>query len=87
MQSSQLTHRILYHAMLDMRAHARESGDNVTFQLCDLLHPVLLHLSEAALGEASYEQVWLDLQSRAAKRGDWAKWLQHQLAELQQEPS
>ena len=87
MQISYLTHRVLYNAMLDLRDHARTSGDDVTFQLCDLLHPILLHLGKAASGEISYDEVWLNLETRAAQNEGWAKWLQHQMSELQREPS
>jgi hypothetical protein len=79
--ASEILHRLLFRALLEMRERGRESKDKVVFHLTDLFHTVVLELAAAAEGKADYGAVIESLKERAREKG-LGKWLEANLAEL-----
>ena len=73
-------HRLLFRALLEMRAQGAEHNNKVVFHLADLFHDAVLELERAARGECGYEDVMRVLRGRADEKG-MRKWLGHNLAE------
>lgn len=78
----ELSHRILFRAVLDIREQARLNGDKASYHLADLLHHGLLDLERAAEGEMGYEEVLASLEKRATEQGI-APWYRGTLARLE----
>jgi hypothetical protein len=79
--ASHALHRLLFRALLELRAQGHERQNKVVFHLADLFHTVVLEMERAARGECSYEDVMRSLEEQAAEKG-LRKWLDHNLAEL-----
>jgi len=77
-------HRLLFQALLEIRAQGHECSNKVVFHLADLFHNVALELENAAEGRCSYEDVLKFLEERAREKG-LARWLEHTLTTLGQE--
>ena len=76
-----IIHRLLFRALIEMRAQGQEHKDKVVFHLADLFHNVVLEMENAAEGKTTYEQVWRLLVEKAKEKG-CEKWLSARLAEL-----
>jgi hypothetical protein len=74
MSDSELLHKTLYYALIEMRNCARESNDRVVFGLCDLFHNVVMPMGEAAEGKRTYDDVLQQLEDAAEEKGSSA-WL------------
>jgi hypothetical protein len=68
-------HRLLFRALLEMRAQGHESKNKVVFHLADLFHNVVLEMQNAAEGRCSYDDVLKALQERAREKG-LDRWLE-----------
>jgi hypothetical protein len=79
--ASHTVHRLLFRALLELRAQGHEQRNKVVFPLADLFHTVVLDMERAARGECTYEDVMRNLQQSADEKG-LRKWLAHNLAEL-----
>ena len=69
-----VTHRLLFDALVELRAAGHESGDKRVFHLADLFHHIALDLESAALGDVSYDEVLRRLAARAEDKG-CGRWL------------
>jgi DUF1680 family protein len=74
-------HRLLFRALLELRAQGHEHHNKVVFHLADLFHTVVLEMERAARGECTYEDVMRDLRQLADEKG-LRRWLDNNLAEL-----
>ncbi len=79
-------HRLLFRALLEIRAQGHEQHNKVVFHLADLFHSVVLDLERAARGECSYEDVMRELRQLADEKG-LRRWLDHNLAGLTAAPT
>jgi hypothetical protein len=75
-------HRLLFRALIEMRAQAHEQNDKLVFHLADLFHNVVLEMKNAAEGKSSYAEVLHGLEVRAKDKG-CEKWVQAALADLE----
>jgi DUF1680 family protein len=80
-QASHTVHRLLFRALLELRAQGHKQRNKVVFHLADLFHTVVLDMERAARGECTYDDVMRDLRQLADEKG-LRKWLDHNLAEL-----
>ena len=77
-------HRLLFEALVEMRAQGHDQKNKVVFHLADLFHNVVLEMENAAQGKTTYDEV-LRLMEEKAKEKGCETWLNARLAEL--EPS
>ena len=74
------THRLLFRALLEMRARGHEQKDKVVFHLADLFHNLVLEMQNAAEGRCTYDDVLRALEERAKEKG-LDKWLEQNLGQ------
>jgi hypothetical protein len=67
-------HRLLYRALVEIRAQGHEQKNKLVFHLSDLFHNLVFEMQNAAEGKTSYEDV-LRLLEEKAKEKDCEKWL------------
>lgn len=79
--AAELTHRLLFRALLEMRSQGHEQHNKIVFHLADLFHQVVLEMEGAAAGRRSYDDVFKCLQEKAKEKG-LERWLTTNLAEL-----
>lgn len=72
-------HRLLFHALLEMRSQGHETHNQLVYWLSDLFHAVVLEMERAAEGKASYDDVLELLRQRAVERG-LERWLAEAIA-------
>lgn len=75
-------HRLLFRALLEMRAQGHEQKNKVVFHLADLFHNVVLEMESAAEGKCTYEDVLRILDVSAKEKG-LGQWLDRTLADLE----
>jgi hypothetical protein len=80
--ATETLHRLLFRALLEMRARGHEQKDKVTFHLADLFHNIVLEMENAARGRCSYEEVLAKLSERADEKG-LTRWLEANLSALE----
>ncbi|HEX5272267.1 MAG TPA: hypothetical protein VFW33_17340 [Gemmataceae bacterium] len=83
--ASHTAHRLLFRALLELRAQGHEQHNKVVFHLADLFHTVVLDLERAARGECSYDDVMRELRQLADEKG-LRRWLDQNLAEVSSAP-
>ena len=66
---AEAVHRLLFQALVQMRAAGAERGDKVVYHLADLFHRVVLEMERAARGEQSYDEVLRHVEDEARDRG------------------
>ena len=74
-------HRLLFRALIEMRAQGHEQKNKLVFHLADLFHNVVLEMENAAEGRCSYEDVLRTLEQQAREKG-LDKWLDSNLADV-----
>jgi len=55
--ASDIVHRLLFRALLEMRAEGAEQRNKVVFHLADIFHNVVLEMEKAARGQGNYDDV------------------------------
>jgi hypothetical protein len=70
----ELVHRLLFRAMIEIRAQGHEQKNKLVFHLADLFHNVILDMETAAEGKLSYEEVLRQLEEKA-KEKNCERWL------------
>lgn len=75
-----LLYRILYDALIEIRAEGHDSRNKTVFLLADLLHNVPLQLNKVDRGETTPEDIMQWLQMRARQTGTEG-WLEHRIKE------
>jgi hypothetical protein len=69
MDSRELSHRLLYLALVEMRVEAHNMNNPKAFHIADLFHNIPLQLEKAAKGELQYEEILAWLKNRAIEKG------------------
>ena len=75
-------HRLLFRALIEMRAQGHEQKNKVVFHLADLFHNAVLEMENAAEGKTTYEDVLRILEEKAKENG-CASWLSATLTDLE----
>ena len=80
-------HRLLFEALVEMRAQGHDQKNKVVFHLADLFHNVVLEMENAAQGRRSYEEVLRMVEERAKEKGceRWFRQALDQLSEIRPE--
>ncbi len=74
-------HRLLFRALVEMRARGLEQQDKLTYHLADLFHNVVLDMESAAVGQQAYDTAFAALAQRANEKG-MDRWLSSALSDL-----
>lgn len=77
--SAAVAHRLLFDALMEIRAAGHDRGGSVVFHLADLFHTAALDLGAAAEGELTYEEVLRRLEEKARENGT-SRWLSAAIA-------
>src|SRR5947209_20211955 len=78
----ELVHRLLFRAIIEIRAQGHEQKNKLVFHLADLFHNTVLEMENAAEGKTTYEEVLRLLEDKAKEKG-CERWLSSALAQLQ----
>jgi Mg/Co/Ni transporter MgtE len=70
----ELVHRLLFRALIEIRAQGHEQKNKLVFHLADLFHNVVLDMQAAAEGRLSYDEVLRQLEEKA-KEKNCERWL------------
>lgn len=71
----QVLHRLLFRALVEIRAQGHEQKNKLVFHLSDLFHNIVLEMENAAEGKTTYEEVLKLLEEKASEKGCEA-WLE-----------
>jgi hypothetical protein len=77
----ELVHRLLFRALIEIRAQGHEQKNKLVFHLADLFHNVVLDMQAAAEGRLTYEQVLRQLEEKA-KEKNCDQWLESTLTQI-----
>lgn len=77
-------YRLLYDALIEIRAEAHVCGSQKAFHLSDLLHTLPLRLERMGRGEISPEDVMQWLHARTSEKG-LEQWLEQRVREAVQD--
>ncbi len=78
-------HRLLFRALIEIRAQGHEQKNKVVFHLADLFHNAVLDLEAAAEGRSTYGEVLQQLEEKA-KEKNCERWLHSALAQIESGP-
>jgi hypothetical protein len=78
----EIVHRLLFRALIEMRAQGHEQKNKLVFHLADLFHNTVLEMENAAEGKTTYEEVLRLLEEKAREKG-CDRWLSSTLAQLE----
>jgi hypothetical protein len=78
----ELVHRLLFRALIEIRAQGHEQKDKLIFHLADLFHNAVLDMEAAAESKLTYEEVLHQLEEKA-KEKNCEKWLHAALTEIE----
>lgn len=82
MNSSEIIHELLYHALIEIREEGRQEQNNVIFHLADLFHNVPKKLERAGKGERSYDDILREIKDRA-KEQKIDSWIENVIKHLE----
>ncbi len=78
----ELVHRLLFRALLEIRAQGHEHKNKLVFHLADLFHNAVLDLEAAAEGRLTYDEVFRLLKEKAQEK-NCESWLHSALLEIE----
>jgi hypothetical protein len=78
----ELVHRLLFRALIEIRAEGYEQKDKLVFHLADLFHNTVLDMETAAAGKLTYEDVLRRVQEKA-KEKNCERWLHSALKQIE----
>lgn len=81
--NSDIVHRLLYHALIDIRGQASETSDKVAFHLADLFHNVVLDMGRSASGNGDYSVILKEIRRRAKEKG-CERWVDQQMKAIRE---
>lgn len=81
----ELVHRLLFRALIEIRAQGHEHKNKLVFHLADLFHNVVLDMEAAAENKLTYNQVLHQLEEKAREKNCDA-WLQAALTQVEINP-
>jgi hypothetical protein len=70
----ELVHRLLFRALIEIRAQGHEQKNKLVYHLADLFHNVVLDMEAAAEGRLTYDEVLRHLEEKA-KEKNCERWL------------
>ncbi len=82
----ELVHRLLFRALIEMRAQGHEQKNKMVFHLADLFHNAVLDMEAAAQGKCSYDEVLRQLEEKAREKS-CERWLHSALTEIESQPT
>ena len=77
-----LVHRLLFRALIEIRAQGHGQKNKLVFHLADLFHNAVLDVEAAAEGRLTYDEVFHRLEEKA-KEKDCENWLHSALAQIE----
>src|SRR6266851_5366450 len=77
-----LIHRLLFRALIEIRAQGHEQKNKLVFHLADLFHNAVLDMEAAAEGRLNYEEVLRHLEEKA-KEKNCERWLHSALTQIE----
>ena len=77
----EIVHRLLFRALVEIRAQGHEQKNKLVFHLADLFHNAVLDMAAAAEGRLTYDEVFHQLEEKA-KEKNCEKWLHSALSEI-----
>lgn len=78
----ELVHRLLFRALIEIRAQGHEDQNKLVFHLADLFHNVVLDMQAAAEGRMTYEEALRHLEEKAQEK-HCEGWLRSALPEVE----
>src|SRR5205823_6197270 len=78
----ELVHRLLFRALIEIRAQGHEQKNKVVFHLADLFHNAVLDMQAAAEGRLTYDEVLRQLDGKAEEKNCEA-WLRSAIAQIE----
>ena len=81
----ELVHRLLFRALVEIRAEGHEQKNKLVFHLADLFHNAVLDMEAAAQGRSTYAEVMRGLGEKA-KEKNCERWLSSALAQIEASP-
>lgn len=82
MTDSDLIHKMVYYALIEMRHCGHESKDKAVYSLANLFHSIVLQMGRASRDEVSYEEVLESLKSKASETG-CSRWLEDRIRQAE----
>jgi hypothetical protein len=79
--SLELVHRLLFRALIEIRAQGHAQENKLVFHLADLFHNTVLVMEAAAQGKLDYEEVLRQLEEKAEEK-NCGKWFRSALAQI-----
>src|SRR5437588_1779582 len=77
----ELVHRLLFRALIEIRAQGHEQKNKLVFHLADLFHTAVLDMEAAAEGRLTYDEVFHQLEAKAREK-NCERWLRSALTEI-----
>jgi hypothetical protein len=78
----ELVHRLLFRALIEIRAQGHEQKNKLVFHLADLFHNIALDMVAAAEGKSTYEEVLRRLEEKAREK-DCERWLRSAITQIE----
>ncbi|HEV3260940.1 MAG TPA: hypothetical protein VG013_29075 [Gemmataceae bacterium] len=78
----ELVHRLLFRALIEIRAQGHEQNNKLVFHLADLFHNIVLDMEAAAEGKSTYEEVLRQLEEKAREK-NCERWLRSAITEVE----
>ena len=78
----ELVHRLLFRALIEIRAQGHEQNNKLVFHLADLFHIIVLDMEAAAEGKSTYEEVFRQLEEKAREK-NCERWLRSAITEVE----
>lgn len=78
----ELVHRLLFRALIEIRAQGRAQKNKLVFHLADLFHNAVLDMEAAAEGRLTYDEVLHQLEEKA-KEKHCENWYHSALAQIE----
>jgi Mg/Co/Ni transporter MgtE len=78
----ELVHRLLFRALIEIRAQGHEQKNKLVFHLADLFHSAVLDMEAAAEGRLTYGEVLRQLEEKA-KEKNCESWLHSAVAQIE----
>jgi Mg/Co/Ni transporter MgtE len=77
----ELVHRLLFRALIEIRAQGYEQKNKLVFHLADLFHNAVLDMEAAAEGKMTYEDVFRQLEEKAKEKNS-KSWLHSAITQI-----
>jgi len=82
MSALELVHRLLFRALVEIRAQGHELKNKLVFNLADLFHNAVLDMEAAAEGKLTFDEVLHQLEEKS-KEKNCERWLHLALSQIE----